>query len=67
VLEEILHHFGEDANIELVDSFSPIQALTIPGNTQCLDFCKRLWTKSNQLIRLYPIRSLTVPKGEKRE
>jgi 8-amino-7-oxononanoate synthase len=66
VLEEILHHCDEDANIKLVDSFSPIQALIIPGNTRCLDFCKRLWTKSGQSIRLYPIRSPTVPKGEER-
>jgi 8-amino-7-oxononanoate synthase len=66
VLEEILHHCGEDGNIKLVDSFSPIQALIIPGNTRCLDFCKRLWTKSGQTIRLYPIRSPTVPKGEER-
>lgn len=52
--------------IALVDSISPIQALIIPGNSECVDFCGRLWEKSGKRIRLYPIRSPTVPKGEER-
>jgi len=53
-------------DIFLVESTSPIQALIVPGNTACIDFCDRLWSKSNRRIRLYPIRSPTVPKGQER-
>jgi len=69
--EKILnqHHHnasGSSLPIRLVPSASPINALIIPGNTRCLQFCDRLWNKSKQSIRLYPIRSPTVPKGEER-
>lgn len=52
--------------IGLVDSISPIQALIIPGNTACVEFCERLWERSKSRIRLYPIRSPTVPMGQER-
>lgn len=52
--------------ISLVDSFTPIQAMLIPGNSVCILFCEKLWDNSNQTIRLYPIRSPTVPKGQER-
>ena len=52
--------------IRLVPSVSPINALIVPGNTECQEFCEKLWTKSNRSIRLYPIRSPTVPKGKER-
>jgi len=52
--------------IRLVHSVSPINALIIPGNNLCLQFCERLWENSNKLIRMYPIRSPTVPKGKER-
>lgn len=54
------------STISLVDSISPIQALIIPGNSLCVEFCHILWDKSNHRIRLYPIRSPTVTTGEER-
>eukprot|EP00537_Pseudo-nitzschia_pungens_P012343 CAMPEP_0172391886 /NCGR_PEP_ID=MMETSP1061-20121228/8171_1 /TAXON_ID=37318 /ORGANISM="Pseudo-nitzschia pungens, Strain cf. pungens" /LENGTH=464 /DNA_ID=CAMNT_0013122611 /DNA_START=86 /DNA_END=1476 /DNA_ORIENTATION=+ len=52
--------------IRLVASDSPIHALIVPGNMQCVEFCDRLYEKSNRSIRLYPIRSPTVPRGQER-
>jgi 8-amino-7-oxononanoate synthase len=52
--------------ISLVPSESPIHALIIPGNTRCVMFCNTLYIKSKKSIRLYPIRSPTVPKGQER-
>ena len=54
------------SDIVLVDSMSPIQALIVPGNTACVAFCDKMWDKSNHSIRLYPIRSPTVPVGQER-
>jgi 8-amino-7-oxononanoate synthase len=55
-----------DRSIRLTDSATPIQALLIPGNKECTAFCERLWKESQHQIRLYPIRSPTVPKGQER-
>lgn len=52
--------------VVLVDSVSPIQALIIPGNEFCSDFCQRILKKSSHKILLFPIRSPTVPKGLER-
>jgi 8-amino-7-oxononanoate synthase len=57
---------GRTLPIRLVSSISPINALIVPGNTTCLQFCEKLWNKSNRSVRLYPIRSPTVPKGQER-
>mmetsp|Transcript_437 Transcript_437/g.1076 ORF Transcript_437/g.1076 Transcript_437/m.1076 type:complete len:470 (-) Transcript_437:47-1456(-) len=70
-VEKILNHgifntSGASAPIGLVPSASPINALIIPGNNICLEFCDNLWIKSNRSVRLYPIRSPTVPKGQER-
>jgi 8-amino-7-oxononanoate synthase len=68
-LEKILRpnmEYGRSLPIRLVSSVSPIMALIIPGNTTCLQFCEKLWNKSNGSIRLYAIRSPTVPKGQER-
>ena len=50
----------------LLPSTSPIQALMISGNEPCTHFCNVLWLKSNRRIRLYPIKSPTVPAGQER-
>jgi 8-amino-7-oxononanoate synthase len=55
-----------NGSIGLVPSRSPIQAITIPGNSACIGFCENVWKKSRDRIRLYPIRSPTVPKGQER-
>jgi 8-amino-7-oxononanoate synthase len=52
--------------LTLAPSTSPIQALIIPNNNRCVDFCNTLWMTSGNAIRLYPIRSPTVPKGQER-
>jgi 8-amino-7-oxononanoate synthase len=52
--------------VHLLPSTSPIQALMIPDNTACTEFCRRLFTKSNRRIQLYPIKSPTVPQGQER-
>jgi 8-amino-7-oxononanoate synthase len=57
---------GRDGSISLVQSASPIQALILPGNAACIDFCKIMFQISGNRIRLYPIRSPTVPKGQER-
>jgi 8-amino-7-oxononanoate synthase len=53
-------------SIKLVDSVSPIQALVVPGNATCSNFCQRILKKSSYQINLFPIRSPTVPKGSER-
>jgi 8-amino-7-oxononanoate synthase len=55
-----------NGSIALVPSSSPIQALIIPGNSACIDFCENVLKNSRNRIRLYPIRSPTVPKGQER-
>lgn len=57
---------GVSLPIRLVPSVSSINALIVPGNAECQEFCEILWKKSNRSIRLYPIRSPTVPKGKER-
>lgn len=52
--------------IQLISSISPIQALVVPGNQNCVDFCERVATKTEGKIKLFPIRSPTVPKGQER-
>ena len=47
----------------LLPSPSPIQAVLIPGNHQCIELCSRLHSSS---FDVYPIRSPTVPKGQER-
>jgi len=55
-----------NSNVCLIPSTSPIQALMIPGNTACTRFCQALFQKSQRRIRLYPIKSPTVPVGQER-
>jgi 8-amino-7-oxononanoate synthase len=57
---------SQTCEVSLVPSETPIQALLVPGNTRCVDFCEMLYKKSGDRIRLYPIRSPTVPKGQER-
>ena len=52
--------------IHLIDSRSPIQALVIPGNRVCTEFCERLLIASKQRICLFPIKSPTVAAGAER-
>jgi 8-amino-7-oxononanoate synthase len=52
--------------ISLVDSVSPIQALIVPGNSACVAYCDKVWERSHHSIRLYPIRSPTVQRGQER-
>ena len=46
----------------LLPSPSPIQAVLVPGNHECIELCSRLSTRFD----VYPIRSPTVPKGKER-
>ena len=52
----------------LLPSTSPIQALVLPtnGNQACTEFCLRVWHISQHTLRLYPIKSPTVPEGMER-
>lgn len=52
----------------LLPSMSPIQALVLPcnGNQACTEFCDRVWRHSNETMRLFPIKSPTVPVGMER-
>jgi 8-amino-7-oxononanoate synthase len=52
--------------VHLLPSTSPIQALMIPDNTACTEFCNMLFVKSKERIQLFPIKSPTVPKGQER-
>jgi 8-amino-7-oxononanoate synthase len=48
----------------LLPSDSPIQALIVPGNDACVQFCRRMFEICQ--IRLFPIRAPTVPPGQER-
>jgi 8-amino-7-oxononanoate synthase len=50
----------------LLPSSSPIQALIVPGNVACTNFCERLYRISRATIRLFPIKTPTVPRGQER-
>lgn len=52
--------------VYLLSSTSPIQALMVPGNEQCSNFCQRLYAKSGNRLRLFPIKSPTIPAGQER-
>lgn len=52
--------------VHLLPSTSPIQALMIPDNNACTEFCNILFVKSNKRIQLFPIKSPTVSKGQER-
>jgi 8-amino-7-oxononanoate synthase len=53
-----------DQGIKLLPSPSPIQALVVPGNKNCVSVCNYLREAGG--IDVYPIRAPTVPKGEER-
>jgi 8-amino-7-oxononanoate synthase len=58
---------NDNNSIQLLPgSSSPIQALIVPGNAACTDFCQRLHQRSDQSVRLFPIKSPTVPAGQER-
>jgi 8-amino-7-oxononanoate synthase len=48
--------------VHLLPSTSVIQALLIPDNTACTEFCRILYAKSDQRIQLFPIKSPTVSR-----
>jgi 8-amino-7-oxononanoate synthase len=54
------------SSIRLLANNSPIQALMIPGNDACTRFCQVVYTLSQRRIRLFPIKSPTVPEGLER-
>lgn len=54
------------SSIFLLPSTSPIQALMIRGNEHCTKTCDRIYEKSNRRIRLFPIKSPTVPEHHER-
>ena len=53
-------------SIYLLPSTTPIQALMVPGNQECTRFCEMLYKASDERIRLYPIKTPTVPAGQER-
>jgi 8-amino-7-oxononanoate synthase len=53
-------------SVYLIPSTSPIQALVVPGNSECTRFCNILWEASQRRIRLFPIKSPTVLAGQER-
>jgi 8-amino-7-oxononanoate synthase len=53
-------------DISLIPSTTAIQALVVPGNKRCSDFCYSIWQRSTHRIRLFPIKSPTVPSGKER-
>lgn len=61
-----LEPFLSESTVYLLPSSSPIQALMISGNNECTKFCDMLFAKSQQRIRLFPIKSPTVPTGHER-
>ena len=65
---EILHGLQalniSDTGIYLLPSPSPIQALVVPGNKNCIAVCQHLRDAGH--LDVYPIRSPTVPKGQER-
>ncbi|KAL3804504.1 hypothetical protein HJC23_002543 [Cyclotella cryptica] len=52
------------SGIKLLPSPSPIQALIVPGNRDCVRVCQYL--REVGRLDVYPIRTPTVPKGEER-
>lgn len=52
--------------VHLIPSTSPIQALVVPGNAECTRFSNTLHALSDCRIRLFPIKSPTVPAGQER-
>ena len=62
------NNHNQTEQMYLLPSMSAIQALVLPrnGNQACSEFCKCLWDHSRQTIRLYPIKSPTVPAGMER-
>jgi len=52
------------SNIALCPSDSPIQALLVPGNDICIEFCRVM--QECYGILLYPIRAPTVARGQER-
>ena len=64
------HHWQQQWNtsndVSLIPSTTAIQALVVPGNQRCSAFCQTLWHRSHHRIRLFPIRSPTVPAGMER-
>lgn len=61
---EVLGHRQDD--LALISSSTPIQALLVPGNRRCTALCQAIWKESQQRIRLFPIKSPTVPAGKER-
>lgn len=51
--------------LRLLPSSTPIQALIVPGNARCTAFCHCVASSSSG-IRLFPIKSPTVPAGQER-
>ena len=62
--ETLLSALPSRNKVSLWPSPSPIQALVLPGNDNCVKFCRHLYNIYG--IRLYPIRAPTVPKGKER-
>lgn len=66
------HQAALGRTVYLLPSTSPIQALMIPGNEVCTKFCNVLFQKARRRerpryhIRLFPIKSPTVPAGQER-
>jgi 8-amino-7-oxononanoate synthase len=57
---------NRQADLGLISSSTPIQALLVPGNQRCSALCQAIWKESRQRIRLFPIKSPTVPAGKER-
>ena len=55
-----------DTDISLIPSSTAIQALVVPGNQRCSAFCESIWRTSQRRIRLFPIKSPTVPVSRER-
>lgn len=53
-----------NSGFELLPSPSPIQAIVVPGNEQCISVCHYL--RNVGKLDVYPIRSPTVAKGKER-
>ena len=56
----------QSSRVYLLPSTSPIQALIVPGNKLCTQFCTSLFEVSGGQIRIFPIKSPTVPAGQER-
>ena len=67
-LKQLLDAIKEICNhpYRLLPSSSPIQALIVPGNVECTIFCQSLFRISGGTIRLFPIKTPTVPMGQER-